>query len=108
MRLNTTYSESKHPILLLADSVQKLQEDKFSTSSRMNRFLTNVNKLPIVAKHLSANFDPNQVADLQSRYTPPFNASNCSVHRFIDEVANTVVDSAARCSSFQVDASFAN
>lgn len=49
--------ESKHPILVLADSkpvadaIKKIQEVKFSTSSRMNRLLTNVNKLPIIAKH---------------------------------------------------------
>ena len=86
----------------------KIQEGKFSTSSWMNRLLTNVSNLPIIAKRLSSKFNLNQAADLQNRYTPPCNASNCSVHQFIDEVTNTVMDTVGRCSSFQVDASFAN
>ena len=115
--INSEYNllrESKHPVLILADSkpvsdaIKKIQEGKFSTSSRMNQLLTNVNKLPIIAKHLSSKFKLNQVADLQSRYTPPCNVTNCSIHKFIDEVTSTVIDPAARCSSFQVDASFSN
>ena len=71
--INSEYyllQESKHPILILADSkpvaeaIKKIQEGKFSTSSRMNRLLTNVNKLPIVAKYLSSKFKLNQVPDL--------------------------------------------
>ena len=74
----------------------------------MNRLLTNINKLPVTAKHLSSKFNLNQVADLQSRYTPPCNVTSCSIHRFIDEVTKTVIDPAARCSSFTIDTSFSN
>ena len=77
--INTEYNlltESKHLILILADSkpvadaIRKIQEGKFSTSSRINRLLTNINKLPIIVKHISSKFKLNQAADLQSRYTP--------------------------------------
>ena len=56
--INAEYNllcESKHPILILADSrpvadaIKNIREGKFSSSSRMNRLLTNVNKLPIIA-----------------------------------------------------------
>lgn len=102
--INSDYNllrESKHPVLILADSkpvadaIKKIQEGKFSTSSWMNRLLTNVNKLPIVAKHLSSKFKLNQVADLLSCYTPSCNVSNCSIHKFINEVTSTVIDLAA-------------
>ena len=106
--------ESKHPIIVLADSkpvsdaIRNIQEGKFSTSARMNRLLTNINKLPIIAKHVSAKFNLNQAADIQSRHTPVCNTDVCSIHRFIDEVSNTIVDPAARCSAIQDDRSFDN
>ena len=74
----------------------------------MNRLLTNVNKLPIIAKHISSKFKLNQVADIQSCYTPPCNVTTCSIHKFINENTSTVMDPAARCSSFNVDVSFTN
>ena len=58
----------------------------------MNCLLTNVNKLPIIAKHLSSQFKLNQVADLQCWYTPPCNVNNCSIHKFIDKITSTVID----------------
>ena len=57
--------ESKHPVLLLPDSkpvqdaVLLIQQGKFSTSARMNCFLTNINKIPITIKHLSSKFKLN-------------------------------------------------
>merc|ERR1712240_654664 len=92
----------------VADAIKKIQEGKFSTSSRMNRLLTNINKLPVIAKHFSSKFNLNQVATLQSPYTPPCNVTNCSIHKFIDEVTKTIIDPAACCSSFAVDTSFSN
>ena len=74
----------------------------------MNRLLTNVNKLLVVAKHVSAKFNLNQQADVQSRLTPPCKVESCSIHRFIDEMTDTVLDPAARCSAFDVDTSFSN
>ena len=56
----------------------------------MNRLLTNVNKLPIIAKHISSKFKLNQEADLQSRYTLKCKFNSCSIHKFINEVKNDV------------------
>ena len=104
--INVEYNllrESKHPILILADSkpvaeaIKNIQEGKFSMSSQMNRLLTNINKLPVTAKHLSSKFKLNQIADLQSRYTPLCNVTNCSIHKFIDEITSTVIYPAAHC-----------
>merc|ERR1712237_267290 len=65
--------------------------------------LTNINKLPIIAKHISSKFKLNQDADVQSRHTPPCNVTTCSIHRFIDENTSTVMDPAAKCSSLEAD-----
>ena len=51
--------ESRLPILILADNkavveaAEKIKQEKYSSSSRMNRFLANINKIPISVRHLS-------------------------------------------------------
>ena len=78
--------EAKNPILLLPDSkpvqdaVNLIQQGKFSTSSRMNRFLTNINKIPISVKHLSSKYHLNKIADHHSRNPATCEAVNCSIH----------------------------
>merc|ERR1712101_98016 len=67
--------------------------------ARMNRFLTNINKVPISIKHLSSKFNLNEVADHQSRNLSSCSAVNCSIHRFISGLSDTVVDAAAKCGS---------
>ena len=55
--------ESKLPIMILPDSkpvqqaIELIKKGKFSASSRMNRFLSNINKIPISVKHLSGKYD---------------------------------------------------
>ena len=62
-------TESKHPIMILPDSklvqdtINLIKKEKFSTSSRMNRFLSNINKIPITIKHLSGKYNLNTVSD---------------------------------------------
>ena len=95
--------ESRNPVLLLPDNkpvqdaVALIQQGKFSASARMNRFLTNINKVPISIKHLSSKFHLNEVADHQSRNPSSCSAVNCSIHRFISGLSDTVVDAAAKC-----------
>ena len=95
--------ESQHLVLLLPDSkpvqdaVILIQQGKFSTSARMNRFLTNINKIPISIKHLSNKFKLNEIADHQSRNPAQCSATNCSIHRFINGLTESVVDAAAKC-----------
>ena len=95
--------ESRNPVLLLPDNkpvqdaVALIQQGKFSASARMNRFLTNINKVPISIKHLSSKFNLNEVADHQSRNPSSCSAVNCSIHRFISGLSDTVVDAAAKC-----------
>ena len=115
--INTEYNilrESKHPILLLpdskpvADAAALIKQGKFSTSARMNSFLTNVNKIPITVKHLSGKFNLNPIADHQSRHPPECSAETCSVHRFIDEASSTILDPANRCGAIYTDSSLSN
>lgn len=99
--------EARNPILLLPDSkpvqdvVLLIQQGKFSASARMNRFLTNINKVPLTVKHLSSKFHLNEVAYHQSRNPSSCTAVNCSIHRFIAGLTDTVVDAAAKCAAVQ-------
>ena len=50
--------ESKHPLLIcpdnkaVKDAVELIKKGKFSASSRINRFITNVNKVPLEVVHI--------------------------------------------------------
>ena len=79
-----------------------------SQRSNSNSLLTNVNKLLLIAKHLSSKLKLNQVANLQSHYIPPCNIISSSIHKFIDKVTSTVIGPAACCSSFNIDTLFCN
>ena len=106
--------ESKHPIMVLPDSkpvqdaINLIKKGKFSTSSRMNRFLTNINKIPIVVKHLSGKYNLNNISDHQSHHPSECQAESCSIHKFINELSDTVLDSAAKYAPVKADASFFN
>ena len=106
--------EATQLILLLPDSkpvsdaVALIKQGKFSTSARMNRFLTNVNKLPITVKHLSGKFNLNPTDNHQSRFPSTCNAETCSVHKFVEEMSDTVLDPANRCGALHTDTSLAN
>ena len=106
--------ESKLPIMILPDSkpvqdsINLIKRGKFSASSRMNRFLTNINKIPIPVKHLSEKYNLNLLPDHQSRHPSACTAETCSIHKFINELSDTVIDPASRCSPIKPDASFFN
>ena len=64
--------ESKLPLLVcpdnkvVADAIKLIKKGKFSASSRINRFITNVNKVKLEVAHISGKAKLNQIADLQS------------------------------------------
>ena len=94
--------ESKHPLIICPDSkpvheaVQFINKGKFSASARMSSFLTNVNRTPIESKHISGKAKLNPIADLQSRIPADCNAEHCSIHKFLDETIDSVVDDGAK------------
>ena len=95
--------ESKLPILILADNkavveaAEKIKQGKYSASSHMNRFLTNINKIPITVKHLSGKYGLNTGADHQSRHPSSCQAQLCSIHKFIQDAASSALDPASKC-----------
>ena len=52
----------------MAEAVELIKKGGWSSSSRMNRLISNVTKIPITVKHISGKFKLNQVADHQSRF----------------------------------------
>ena len=67
----------------------------------MNRFLSNINKIPISVKHLSGKYDLNQICDHQSRHPSECETDHCAIHRFISDMSDTVLDPATKCGPIQ-------
>ena len=83
----------------MAEAVELIKKGKWSSSSRNNRLIAKVNKIPITVKHVSGNFKLNLVADNQSHFPSDCGATNCSVCNFVSDAVNSVLDLAARCSA---------
>ena len=106
--------ESKLPIMILPDSkpvqqaIELIKKGKFSTSSRMNRFLSNINKIPITVKHLSGKYNLNTISDHQSRHPSECSSQTCAIHKFIEELSDTIIHPAARCAPLKIENTFFN
>ena len=81
-------------------AIELVKKGKF-LASRMNRFLSNINKIAITEKHLSGKYDLNTISDHQSRHPSECEADTCSIHKFIQELTDTVLDPTAKCASLQ-------
>ena len=94
--------ESKHPLIICTDSkpvhqaVKLINSGKFSTSARMSSFLTNVNRTRIETRHISGKARLNPLSDLQSRSPAECDSEYCSVHKFIKDAIDSVVDEGAK------------
>ena len=72
----------------------------------MSSFLTNVNRTKIESRHISGKAKLNPISDLQSRFPADCKTEYCSIHKFISETIDSVVDEGAKnCSitNSQVD-----
>ena len=78
-------------------AIKLIKKGKFSASSRMNWFLSNINKIPITVKHLSGKYDLNTISDHQSRHPSECESYTFSIHKLIQDLADTVIDPAAKC-----------
>ena len=94
--------ESHHPLQIRPDSkpvheaVKLVNQGKFSTSARMSSFLTNINRTRIESRHISGKAKLNPFSDIQSRVVPECNIEGCSIHKFIDEAIDSIVDEGAK------------
>ena len=100
--------ESKHPLLIcpdskvVADAVALIQKGKYSSSARINKFITNVTKVPLEVAHVSGKARLNEGADYQSRAPSDCNSEICSICRFVDEQVHGVIDPAAKNAAAEV------
>ena len=94
--------ESKHPLLICPDSkvvgdaAKLIKEGKFSASSRINRFITNINKVQLDIAHISGKAKLNETGDYQSRQPSSCSSEICSVCNFVTDMIQTVLDPAAK------------
>ena len=100
--------ESKKPLLIcpdskvVADAVKLIKQGKYSASSRINRFITNVNKVKLEVHHVSGKAKLNLGGDNQSRMPSECTSELCTICRFVTDQIDTVVDPAAKCAAVQV------
>ena len=100
--------ESKHPLLIcpdskvVADAVELIKKGRFSASARINSFITNVNKVAIKVAHISGKAGLNAAGDHQSRYPSQCDSTICSICKFVNTMAETVLDPAARNGTAEV------
>ena len=107
--------ESKLPLIIETDSkpvheaLKLIKDGKFSASARMSSFLTNVNRTSIDSKHISGKARLNPLSDLQSRSPPDCNSETCSIHKFIEEKIDSIIDEGAKnCSIAAEPTGFTN
>ena len=100
--------ESEKPLLIcpdskvVADAVKLIKQGKYSASSRINRFITNVNKVNLEVRHVSGKAKLNLGGDNQSRQPSECTSELCTICRFVNEQVDSVVDPAAKNAAVQV------
>ena len=106
--------ESKLPLIVCPDSkpvheaIKMINEGKFSSSARMSSFLTNVNKTKIESKHISGKAKLNPISDLQSRNPADCHSEFCSIHKFINEAIDSIIDPGAKNNNISESLGFSN
>ena len=89
--------ECKKPIILspdsktVADAVKKIQKGSYSASPRIQSFISNINRLPIIVQLASGKTNQNQSSDYQSRHPSTCVAEHCSICNFVTETSNSVL-----------------
>ena len=106
--------ESAQPLVICPDSkpvdeaVKLINSGKFSASAGMSSFLTNVNRTPIISKHISGKAKLNPMSDIQSRYPASCQSEYCSVHKFLNDMIDTTVDASSKNCKIAADTGFNN
>ena len=74
----------------------------------MNRFLSNINKIPLTVKHLRSKFQLQELADHHSRNPTTCTAVNCTINQSINDLMDSVINTAAKCSLLVLNTSLRN
>ena len=100
--------ESKHPLKIcpdskvVADAMKLIKQGKYSTSSRINKFLTNINRVHLDVVHISGKAKLNKIGDNQSRHTSECNSDLCTVCKFVNDNVEGVLDAATKLAVMSV------
>ena len=96
-----TLKECKKPVILspdskpVADAVKLIQKGQYSASPRIQSFISNVNRLPIVVQLASGKSNQNQSSDFQSRHPSLCDSEHCTICKFVTETSDSVLIPAA-------------
>ena len=97
--VNTEYDilkECRKPVILspdskpVADAVKMIKKGLYSSNPRIQTFITNVNRVPLVVQLASGKNKHNLPSDYHSRHPSECVAQHCSVCSFVKESAASV------------------
>ena len=74
----------------------------------MTSFLSNINRIPIISRHISGKAKLNPFADLQSRAPSACCAETCSIHKFVEEAIDSVIDPGAKVFKIDIASPYSN
>ena len=92
-----TIKECKNPVIIspdskpVADAVKLIRKGLYSTSPRIQSFINNINRIPIVVQLASGKNKQNISSDFQSRHPTKCTSQHCSVCNFISESSDSVL-----------------
>ena len=92
-----TIKECKHPVIIspdskpVADAVKLIKKGLYSTSPRIQSFINNINRIPIVVQLASGKNKQNISSDYQSRHPAKCTSEHCSICNFVSESSDSVL-----------------
>ena len=98
--INTEYDiikESIKPVIItpdskpVSDAFNLIKKGQYSSSPRMQAFINNVNKIPIIVQLASGKSVQNSASDFHSRNPSSCTTDHCSVCNFISETSDSVI-----------------
>ena len=96
-----TLKECTKPIIItpdskpVADAVKLIKKGQYSSSPRVQSFISNINRLPIIVQLASGKSKQNQSSDYQSRHPSKCSSQHCSICSFVLDTADSVLIPAA-------------
>lgn len=92
-----TLKEAKKPVIIspdskpVADAIKLIKKGNYSSSPRIQSFINNINRIPIVVQLASGKAKQNQSSDYQSRHPSQCTSEHCSICNFVNNSSHSVL-----------------
>ena len=92
-----TLKECSKPVIIspdskpVADAIKLVKKGQYSASPRIQSFINNINRLPIIVQLASGKANQNASSDYQSRHPSICTSEYCSICTFVSETSDAVL-----------------